>query len=178
MLRANISCRLYRAEINQLNWRHLLLIRNRCKILLRDHSVSEVYLKTCPKHYTVSAISETHATALGPNRPHNQVLPILTLEGDPPSWPGKRYLSQSTRWGAMFRKEGVPPSGLDGVPLISQTGYPCNGGQSENITFRHPSDAGGNDTTDAKDLKEIKNSGADVELVWGGESNITLSSHF
>ena len=36
---------------------------NRHKILLRDHLVLEVYLETCPQHYTVSAVPETRATA-------------------------------------------------------------------------------------------------------------------
>ena len=70
MLRATNKCRLYRTVINQFNWRHLLLMRNRHKILLRDYLVLEVYLKTCLQHYTVSDIPETHTTAQGPNRPH------------------------------------------------------------------------------------------------------------
>ena len=41
---------------------------NRCKTLLRDHSVPEVTLKACPKHYSVSAIPET-LTVRGPKRP-------------------------------------------------------------------------------------------------------------
>ena len=46
-------------------------MRNRHKTLLRDHSVLEVYLKTCPRYYTVSAMPETCTTkAEGPNRPH------------------------------------------------------------------------------------------------------------
>ena len=43
-------------------------MRNRHKTLLSDHSVSEVILKTCPRHYSVSAICET-LTVQGPNRP-------------------------------------------------------------------------------------------------------------
>ena len=34
-------------------------MRNRHKTLLRDHSVPEVTLKACPRHYSVSAIPET-----------------------------------------------------------------------------------------------------------------------
>ena len=74
MLRATTSCRLYRTVINQSNWRHLLLMRNRCKILLRDSLVLEVYHKTCPKHYTVSAVPETRA-ARGPNKPYTNWMP-------------------------------------------------------------------------------------------------------
>ena len=69
MLRATISCRLYRTAINQLNRRHILLMRNRHKTLLRDHSILEVYPKTCQKLYTVSAVPETY-TAQGQNRPY------------------------------------------------------------------------------------------------------------
>ena len=43
-------------------------MRNRCKTLLRDHSVPEVTLKACPRHYAVSAIPET-LTVQGPKRP-------------------------------------------------------------------------------------------------------------
>ena len=43
-------------------------MRNRCKTLSRDHSVLEVTLKTCPRHYSVSAVPET-LTVRGPNRP-------------------------------------------------------------------------------------------------------------
>ena len=43
-------------------------MRNRCKTLLTDHSVPEVTLKACPKHYSVSAIPET-LTVQGPKRP-------------------------------------------------------------------------------------------------------------
>ena len=31
-------------------------MRNRCKTLLRDHSVLEVMPKACPRHYSVSAM--------------------------------------------------------------------------------------------------------------------------
>ena len=41
---------------------------NRHKTLLRDHSVPEVTLKACLKHYSVSAIPET-LTIRGPKRP-------------------------------------------------------------------------------------------------------------
>ena len=43
-------------------------MQNRRKTLLRDHSVPEVTLKDCPRHYSVSAIPET-LTIHGPNRP-------------------------------------------------------------------------------------------------------------
>ena len=43
-------------------------MRNRRKTLLRDHSVPEVTLKTCPRHYSVSAVPET-LTVQGPKRP-------------------------------------------------------------------------------------------------------------
>ena len=43
-------------------------MRNRQKTLLRDHSVPEVCLKPCPRHYSVSAVPETRAVQ-GPNRP-------------------------------------------------------------------------------------------------------------
>ena len=43
-------------------------MRNRQKTLLRDHSVLEVTLKACPKHYTVSAVPE-NLTVPGPKRP-------------------------------------------------------------------------------------------------------------
>ena len=43
-------------------------MRNRCKTLLRDHSVLEVTLKACPRHYSVSTIPET-LTIRGPKRP-------------------------------------------------------------------------------------------------------------
>ena len=43
-------------------------MKNRCKTLLRDHSVPEVILKACLRHYSVSAVSET-ITVQGPNRP-------------------------------------------------------------------------------------------------------------
>ena len=45
-------------------------MRNRHKTLLRDHSVPEVTLKACPKHYSVSAVPET-LTVRGPKRPPN-----------------------------------------------------------------------------------------------------------
>ena len=78
MLRATNLCRLYRTVINQLKWRYLLLMKNRHKILLRDHSVLESYLKTCLQHYTVSAVPETCATAQGPNRLHRgHLVPVL-----------------------------------------------------------------------------------------------------
>ena len=41
---------------------------NRCKTLLRDHSVPEVTLKACPRHYSVLAIPET-LTVREPKRP-------------------------------------------------------------------------------------------------------------
>ena len=41
---------------------------NRHKTLLRDHSVPEVTLKACPRHYSVSAVPET-LTVGGPKRP-------------------------------------------------------------------------------------------------------------
>ena len=40
---SNLDRRLYRTAINQLNYKHLLLIRNRRKNLLRRSSVPEVY---------------------------------------------------------------------------------------------------------------------------------------
>ena len=43
-------------------------MRNRRKTLLRDHSVPEVTLKACLRHYSVSALPET-LTIRGPNRP-------------------------------------------------------------------------------------------------------------
>ena len=43
-------------------------MRNRCKTLLRDHSVLEVMTKACPKHYSVSAVPET-LTVQEPKRP-------------------------------------------------------------------------------------------------------------
>ena len=43
---------------------------NKCKTLLRDHSVPEVTLKACPRHYSVSAIPET-LTVREPKRPPN-----------------------------------------------------------------------------------------------------------
>ena len=43
-------------------------MRNRRKTLLRDHSVPEVTLKACLRHYSVSAIPET-LTIRGPKRP-------------------------------------------------------------------------------------------------------------
>ena len=43
-------------------------MRNRCKTLLRDHSVPEVTLKACPRHYSLSAVPET-LNIWGPNRP-------------------------------------------------------------------------------------------------------------
>ena len=44
-------------------------MRNIYKMLFRDHMVPEVYVKTCPQHYTVSAVPETRAVAQGLNRP-------------------------------------------------------------------------------------------------------------
>ena len=52
-------------------------MRNRCKTLLRDHSVPEVTLKACPKHYSVSAIPET-LTVRGPKRPPTRTLSCCT----------------------------------------------------------------------------------------------------
>ena len=43
-------------------------MQNRCKTLLRDHSVLEITLKACPRHYSVSAVPET-LTIQGPKRP-------------------------------------------------------------------------------------------------------------
>ena len=43
-------------------------MRNRRKILLRDHSVPEVTLKTCQRCYSVSAVPET-LTVWGPKGP-------------------------------------------------------------------------------------------------------------
>ena len=43
-------------------------MRNRCKTLLRDHSVPKVTLKACPRHYSVSAVPKT-LTVQGPKRP-------------------------------------------------------------------------------------------------------------
>ena len=43
-------------------------MQNRHKTLLRDHSVPEVTLKACPRHYSVSTIPET-LTVRGPKRP-------------------------------------------------------------------------------------------------------------
>ena len=43
-------------------------MRNRGKTLLRDHSVQEVTLKACLRHYSVSTIPET-LTIRGPKRP-------------------------------------------------------------------------------------------------------------
>ena len=42
-------------------------------------------------------------------------------------------------------EKGYPLQTWEGVPPVSQMGVPpSNGGQSENITFCHPSDAGSN----------------------------------
>ena len=60
----------------------------------------------------------------------------------PPSGPGMGY-PLSAGWGTSWT--------WDGVPFLSgpETGYPPTpsrkGGQTENITFPHPSDAGGNE---------------------------------
>ena len=58
--------------------------------------------------------------------------PAWTWEGVPPPGPGKGY----------------PLAGPGGTPHLDLGRWypppPRNGGQSENITFRHPSDAGGN----------------------------------
>ena len=43
-------------------------MRNRCKTLLRDHSVPEVTPQACPRHYAASAIPEA-LTIRGPKRP-------------------------------------------------------------------------------------------------------------
>ena len=43
-------------------------MRNRRKTLLRDHSVPEVTLKACPRHYSISAVLET-LTVRGPKKP-------------------------------------------------------------------------------------------------------------
>ena len=43
-------------------------MQNRCKTLLRDHSVPGVTWKACPRHYSASAVPET-LTIWGPKRP-------------------------------------------------------------------------------------------------------------
>ena len=55
-------------KINQSNCRHLLLMWNRHKTLLRDHLVPEVNPKGLPEAHSVSAIPET-LTIRGPKRP-------------------------------------------------------------------------------------------------------------
>ena len=81
-----------------------------------------------------------------------------------PFWTGMGYPLVRKDMVSPIRKDGgspqlgrigISPVGKDGYPchqegwgnpLISQIGgTPHNGGQSENNTFRHPSDAGGND---------------------------------
>ena len=71
-------------------------MRNRHKTLLRDHSVPEVCLKTCPRHYSVSAVPETHAVQ-GPNRPHIQTNgdSDVTKQEDTPNEPEQDYDSDT-----------------------------------------------------------------------------------
>ena len=76
-------------------------MRNRRKTLLRDHSVLEVTLKACPRHYSVSVIPET-LTVRGPKRP-----PTSNLE-----------------WGERVWTGGYPIQSWTGVPhLILDRGY-------------------------------------------------------
>ena len=64
-------------------------MRNRHKTLLRDHSVPEVTPKTCPRHYSVSAVHET-LTIPGPNRPP-------TRTGDKSNRASKRMKQEETQ---------------------------------------------------------------------------------
>ena len=72
--------------------------------------------------------------------------PTHTWDGVPPS---------TQTW------DGVPPQTWDGVPpyLNLGRGTPSKCGQSENITFRHPSDAGGKNCTQKLSLliKQLSN---------------------
>ena len=98
-------------------------MQNRCKTLLRDHSVPEVTLKACPKHYSVSAIPET-LTVQGPKRPPT---PTWTCNGVSPR-PGMGYPPRpGTGYPPLPRPEmgyplprpemGYPPTQTwDGVP--------------------------------------------------------------
>ena len=88
-----------------------------------------------------------------PPHQHDGVPPILILDGGTP-YP-------DLGWGTPHQQDGVPPlsrPGMGYTPVINRMGYPpphpdlrwgtlpppprkC--GQTENITFPHPSDAGG-----------------------------------
>ena len=89
-------------------------MRNRHKILLRDHLVPEVYLKTCPKCYTVSAVSETHTTATqGPNRFHT-LLAESTAVAEPPATRSEAAAAQGATSMDMLTGDeflSMPPSG-------------------------------------------------------------------
>ena len=110
MPRATNSCRLHRTVINQLNRRHLFLMRNRHEILLRDHSVLEVYLKTCLQHYTVWAVTETRTIAQGPNRPHNTT-PVPQNKGGAVSFQFQFWHGHTgSEW---FHKDSLSVADLD-----------------------------------------------------------------
>ena len=83
--------------------------------------------------------------------------PTWPGQGVPPSWDLTRtggypspppHLDLGREYPAPIWEGGTPPPGSGkGTPPISQMVVPPpptrNGGQSKNITFRHPSDAGG-----------------------------------
>ena len=118
-------------------------MRNRCKTLLRDHSVPEVTLKACPRHYSVSAIPET-LTIRGPKRPPISkgwdkvlfsVCQLTPQQGVPSSSPdGGWGYPKSSQMGvgegtSIFPDRGVPhPSKWGRVPpffpIRGTQGYP------------------------------------------------------
>ena len=61
---SNLDRRLYRTAINQLNYKHLLLIRNRRKNLLRDHRYRRS-TETCPLRLPISAVTGTLSASAG-----------------------------------------------------------------------------------------------------------------
>ena len=90
-------------------------MRNRCKTLLRDHSVLKVTLKTCPRHYSVSAIPET-LTVQGPNRPPTS----LPLPSEPPGVCGAlESLGPQSVSGFAFLTPPYPLSPLNLLALLS-----------------------------------------------------------
>ena len=81
-------------------------MRNRCKTLLRDHSVPEVTLKVCPKHYPVPAIPET-LTVQGPKRPPmTHRVENLTSEVSVPQ-EDNRYFSFNLFWLKLALNRGI-----------------------------------------------------------------------
>ena len=68
--------KLYRTAIKQLNYKHLLLMRNRHKILLRDSSLPQVYKDLLAALHSLSRTWDPRRSPWNTGPPPNQILDL------------------------------------------------------------------------------------------------------